>query len=140
MFFLFSFWKGFLGFSVLPTVRIYPHMCRFLKMWGFIRFFPSFVYEKTEIKWEYILYEWVWQLFLEISFTFFQKLSSAYIFKNCTILSKFVIIIFNINLNFIQLSNTSTIFWKASIKFEQVFCKIYTNFIYNLIKFLKNLL
>ncbi len=99
-------------------VQIYPHMCRFLKMFGFLRFFSTFVYEKTETKWEYVLYEWVWEIFLEISLIFLQKLPSAYIFINCTNLWKFVIIVFNTYLNFIKLSNTSTIFWKASIKFE----------------------
>ncbi len=51
---------------------------------------------------------------------------------------KFVVIVFNTYWNFIKLSNTSTIFWKASIKFEYIFCKIYTNFIHKLPKFLKN--
>ncbi len=50
--------------------------------------------------------------------TFFQKLPSAYIFINCTNLWKFVIIVFNTYLNFIILSKTFTIFWKAIIKFE----------------------
>ncbi len=109
---LFSFWKRFIGITVLPTMRIYPHMCRF-------RFFPTFVNEKTETKWEYILYERVWEIFLEISLHFFQNLRSAYIFINCANLWKFVIIVFNTYLNFIKISNTSTIFWKAStIQFE----------------------
>ncbi len=72
--------------------------------------------------------------------TFFQKLPSAYIFVNRTNSWKFVIIVFNTYLNFIKLSNTSTIIWKVSIEFEQVFCKIYTNFIHNLPNFLKNFL
>ncbi len=71
-------------------------------------------------------------------FRFFEKLLSAYIFINCTNLWKFVIIVFNTYLNFIKLSNTSTIIWEASIKFKQVFCKFYTNFIHNSPNFLKN--
>ncbi len=50
---------------------------------------------------------------------FFQKLLSAYIFINCTNLStfvKFVKIIFDTYSNFIELSNISKIFWKASTK------------------------
>ncbi len=39
-------------------------------------------------------------------------------------------------MNFIKLSNISKTFWKASTKFQQVFCKIYTYFVHNLIKFL----
>ncbi len=75
----------------------------------------------------------------KIFLSFFQKLPRAYIFINCTNLWKFILIVFNIYLNFIKLSNTSAIFWKASIKFEQVFCKIYTNFIHNLPKFFPNI-
>ncbi len=40
-----------MGITVLPTAWIYQHMCRFL------RFFPTFVYEKTETKLDYVLYE-----------------------------------------------------------------------------------
>ncbi len=55
---------------------------------------------------------------------FFQKLLSAYIFINCTNLSKFVKfvkIVFNAYLNFIKLSNISEIFWQSRTKFS-VFC------------------
>ncbi len=51
---------------------------------------------------------------------FFQKLFSAYIFINCTNLSKFikfVKIVLNAYSNFIKLSNITKIFWKASTKF-----------------------
>ncbi len=37
-------------------------------------------------------------------------------------------------------SNISKIFWKASTKFQSVFCKIYTHFIHNLPEFLENFL
>ncbi len=62
---------------------------------------------------------------------FFQKLPSAYIFINCTNLSKlvkFVKIVLDTYLNFIKLLNISKIFWKVNTKFW-VFCiyKIYTN-------------
>ncbi len=49
-------------------------------------------------------------------------------------LYKFIKIVFDTYLNFIKLSNISKTFWKASTKFQQVFCKIYTNFIHNLPK------
>ncbi len=64
-----------MSITVLPTKQIYPHMSRFLKMYGFLRFFPTFVYEKTETKWEYILYERVWEMFVEISLYFFKNFS-----------------------------------------------------------------
>ncbi len=46
--FLFCFWKGFMGITVLPTVGMNRHMCRFLKMCRFSQFFPTFVYEKQK--------------------------------------------------------------------------------------------
>ncbi len=55
-----------------------------------------------------------------------------------TNLSKFNKIVFDTHVNFIQLSNISKIFLKVSTKSPQDFCKIYTNFIHNLLKFLKN--
>ncbi len=77
------------------------------------------------------LYEPVCGNFFLKFLKFFQKPHSAYIFINCTNLSKFVKflkIVFDTYLNFIKLSNISKIFWMASTKFK-VFCicKIYTN-------------
>ncbi len=61
---------------------------------------------------------------------FFQKLSSAYIFINCTNLSKFVKIVFDTYLNFIKLSifkvqNVNNFF----VKLTQILCIIYTSFL-----------
>ncbi len=50
--------------------------------------------------------------------TFFRKPHPVYIFINCINLWKFVLIVFNTDLNFIKWSYTSTIFRKESIKFE----------------------
>ncbi len=55
--------------------------------------------------------------FIKNFLKFFQKLPSAYIFINCINwlkLVKFVKIIFHAYLNFIKLSNSLKIFWKAS--------------------------
>ncbi len=60
---------------------------------------------------------------------FFQKLHSNYIFIIYTNLSKLVKIIFDTNLNFIKVSNTSKIFWK----------KVYLKNIQNFLEFFPNI-
>ncbi len=111
---LFSFWKGFMGITVLPTMRIVQI---FENVWLF-KIFSYFCLWKNKNKMrEYI----IWTSVINFSrnfLKFFQKLPSVYIFINWINLWKFVIITSNTYLNFIELSNTSAIFWKASIKFE----------------------
>ncbi len=72
-FFLFPFWKGFMGITVLPTVQIF-NSC------GFLRFFPTFVYEKKRNKTSVYIIWMSMRIFLEISLLFFFKLPSAFIF------------------------------------------------------------
>ncbi len=91
------------------------HLAR-LRIRG-LRFFLLLLW-KNKKKMRILYYMNEYEKFLSNFLTFFQKLPSAYIFINCTHLWKFVINIFNTYLKFIKLSNTSTIFWKASIKFE----------------------
>ncbi len=79
------------------------------------------------------------QFFLKFPYIF-SKTTLRDVFINYTNLSKFVKIFFDTYLNFIKLSNISKIFWKASTKFQQAFCRLYTNFIHNLPTFFKNFL
>ncbi len=83
---------------------------------------------KVKLRWTQLYtkmskYIWtsVWIFFFFWNFLkFFQELSLAYIFINCTNLSKFVIfvkIVFDSYLNFIKLPNISKIFRKVSMKF-----------------------
>ncbi len=58
------------------------------------------------------------KFFLHFPHIFSKTNISLYFYKFCTNLWKFVIIVFNSYMNFIRLSHTSTIVWKASIKFE----------------------
>ncbi len=129
--FLFSFWKGFMGITVLPTVRIYPHMCRFFKMCGFKNFFYFCLWKNRNKMRVYI----IWTSMRNFSWNFlifFQKLPSAYIFIKCRNLWKFVLIVFNTYQNFIKLWNTSKFSEKQVqnlnkflVKFTQILFKIY---------------
>ncbi len=80
------------------------------------------------------------KFFLKFPYIFSKTTFSLYFYK----LYKFMIICYN---RFQRLSefnqimkHISTIFLKTSIKFELVFCKIFTNFIHNLPKIFKNFL
>ncbi len=124
----FFFLKRLYGYiTVLPSVRIF-------------KIFSSFRLWKNRNKMRVYIVQTNMRNFSWNFPTFFQKLPLSYIFINCTDLWKFVIIVFNNYLNFIKLSNTSTIFWKTNLKFKYFFCKIYVDFIHNLPKFLKNFL
>ncbi len=118
IFVFFSFWKGFMGIiSVVNHADSSAH-AQIVENTGILKIFSYFCLWKNGNKMRvYIIWthkrNFSWNFLI-----FFQKLPSAYIFINCTNLWKLVIIVFNTYLNFIKLSNTSAIFWKASIKFE----------------------
>ncbi len=143
IFFLSSFWNGFMSITVLPTMQIYPNMCRFVKcadFCGFLRFFPTFIYEKkTETKWEFILYERVWEVFLEISLHFFKNYpqliflqifsTRAWISSNYqTLLPFFEKPVQNLNKFFVKFTQILFIIQPSFLKIFSMIFKISPNF------------